>query len=305
MADKFTQQLADALAKAAAHPDGLPLYAGKSDPGLFPNTAAAKPAAQKCLTDGLVRTAGTDAKGRTPRELYTLTDAGWEFLLAQVNPKQVLEDFVRVLEARQGEVGELLGTARRMADSLQGLKDAVARVLPAVAAARVPRPNPPVPFPTRDGGVESPLPPRGRGLGEGSGLTPEPVPTAVAVVEPDLAAALLARLADWPGPTDCTLPELFRSLAAADPPPTIGEFHDCLRKLYADGVVSLPAWTGPLYAMPEPAYALLIGHGIAYYASLREAGVRRQESVKTRLHSTPPGLNPDSCLLTPEPEVQG
>ena len=49
----------------------------------------------------------------------------------------------------------------------------------------------------------------------------------------------------------------------------IGEFHDCLRQLYADGTITLPAWTGPLYALPEPQYALLIGHGIAYYASLR------------------------------------
>ncbi len=137
MADKITQQITDALTRAAAHPVGLALYGGKSDAGLFPNTAAAKPAAQKCLADGLVRVIGTDTKGKTPRDLYGLTDPGWEFLLAQVNPKQVLEDFVRVLEARQGEVGELLDTARRMADSLQGLKDAVARVLPVVSARRV------------------------------------------------------------------------------------------------------------------------------------------------------------------------
>jgi hypothetical protein len=121
VADKITQQIIEALTRAAANPAGLPLYAGKSDPGLFPNTSAARPAAQKCLADGLVRVVGTDAKGKTPRELYALTDPGWEFLLAQVNPKQVLEDFVRVLEAQQGEVGELLDTARRMADSLQGL----------------------------------------------------------------------------------------------------------------------------------------------------------------------------------------
>jgi hypothetical protein len=79
---------------------------------------------------------------------------------------------------------------------------------------------------------------------------------------------VLAYLADWSGPTDCTLPELFRALALTDAL-TIGAFHDCLRQLHADRAVSLPAWTGPLYALPEPQYALLIGHGIAYYASLR------------------------------------
>ncbi len=125
MADKLTQQVLDALGRLAAEPSGLPLYAGKADAGLFPNTATAKPAAQKCLADDLVRVTGTDARGKTPRDLYALSEKGWEFLLAAVNPKQVLEDFVRVLEARQGEVGELLHTARRMADGLQGLKDAV------------------------------------------------------------------------------------------------------------------------------------------------------------------------------------
>ena len=28
-------------------------------------------------------------------------------------------------------------------------------------------------------------------------------------------------------------------------------------------------WTGPLYAIPEPPLALLVGHEIAYYASPR------------------------------------
>lgn len=88
------------------------------------------------------------------------------------------------------------------------------------------------------------------------------------LLEPDLAPAVLAHLAHHSGPADCPLPDLFRTLAA-NGPLTIGEFHDCLRELHAEGRVSLPQWTGPLYALPEPQYALLIGHGIAYYASLR------------------------------------
>ena len=211
----------------------------------------------------------TDAKGKTPRDLYGLTEKGWEFLLAAVSPKQVLEDFVRVLEARQGEVGELLDTARHMATSLQGLKDAVARVLPGVSVARIKEPTPQPP-PCREGvnarlaslessdatelrGSDSPSL---QGGGWGVGLLT------------DLAPAIVAYLAEHTGATDCTLPELFRA-AARTAALTIGEFHDCLRQLYADGTITLPAWTGPLYDMPEPQFALLIGHGIAYYASLR------------------------------------
>lgn len=267
MADKLTQQLLDSLTKAAAHPNGLPLHATKTEPGLFPSTSAAKPAAQKCLADGFVRVLATEQpKGKVPRELYGLTDAGWDYLLAQVNPKQVLEDFVRVLEDRSGEVGELLATARQMADSLQGLKDAVSRVLPVVSATRVADVRSRDPQRSAATSVSLPC---GSRLREGL----EPTPTAVAVLapeaEPELAPAILARLADWSELTDCPLPELYRSLSLLDSPPTIGQFHDCLRQLFADGAISLTPWAGPLYAMPDPAFALMNGHGVAYYASLR------------------------------------
>ena len=102
MADKLTQQIVEALSKAAAEPCGLPLFILKSDAGLFASTA--KAAAQKCLNDRLLHLVRTENRGKSPRELYAPTEAGWEFLLAAVNPKHVLEDFVRVLEERQGEV---------------------------------------------------------------------------------------------------------------------------------------------------------------------------------------------------------
>jgi hypothetical protein len=279
VADKLTQLVTDALSRAASEPAGLPLYAGKSDPGLFPNTAAAKPAAHKCLADELLRAVGTEPKVR-----YALSEKGWNFLLASVNPKQVLEDFVRVLEAREGEVGELLNTARRMADSLHGLKAAVSRVLPAVSAVRVEtsplaiRPTPPAPLP--EGGGEknllssceqpdspnsvSPLP-SGRGAG-GVGLAEPEASTSTACAA--LPHAIREYLAARRGPTDCTLPELFRALPNTEPL-ALGAFHDCLREMCADGALALHHWTGPLYAMPDPQFALMIGHGVAYYASLK------------------------------------
>ena len=222
VADKLTHQILDALTRVAAEPTGLALYASKADAGLFPNTALAKPAAQKCLADDLLRVVGTDANGKAARDRYGLTDKGWEFLLAAVNPKQVLEDFVRVLEARAGEVGELLATARRMADSLQGLKDAVARVLPGVTAARVAReePLPPAPSPKKGGGAGFSPSPRGGGVGEG--LLYEAVALLDAPPEPELAPAVLAHLTRRAGATDCTLPELFRALADISPAPSIG-----------------------------------------------------------------------------------
>jgi hypothetical protein len=305
VADKLTQQITDALLRAAAEPAGLPLYVSKSDPGLFPATTVGRPAAQKCLVEGLLRAVTLGSKSKSPRDLYTLSEAGWNYLLAQVNPKQVLEDFVRVLEARSGEVGELLDTAKRMADSLQGLKEAVARVLPSVVEGRVRVPFSPNAFTPRsphpEGLALTPRPPLPGGEGEedhrevsgrssipmsqlplspgergpgGEGLPEEAVGVALLdATEPDLAQAILTHLSDWPSAAgeDCPLPELFRSLADREPSPSIGEFHDALRQLHAAGDIYLHPWTGPLYAVPEPSFALLAGHNIAYYASSRES----------------------------------
>ena len=50
---------------------------------------------------------------------------------------------------------------------------------------------------------------------------------------------------------------------------TIGRFHDTLRQLHEEEKVYLHPWSGPLYEIPEPPYAVLIGHEVAYYASIR------------------------------------
>ena len=96
---------------------------------------------------------------------------------------------------------------------------------------------------------------------------------AVARIGTELSGALIARLTDWGASAqagqDCPLPELYRSLSTLAEPPTIGAFHDVLRDLAATRRVYLHPWTGPLYAMPEPEYALLSGHNVAYYASAR------------------------------------
>ncbi len=85
-------------------------------------------------------------------------------------------------------------------------------------------------------------------------------------------ADLRQHLTDWHAggaAGDCPLPELYRRLRSAHPALTIGQFHDGLRELHDREQVYLHPWTGPLYALPEPAFALLIGHEIAYYASSR------------------------------------
>jgi hypothetical protein len=73
---------------------------------------------------------------------------------------------------------------------------------------------------------------------------------------------------------DCPLAELLHHLEVNQPRLTLGQFHDELRALHASGKIYLHAWTGPLHEIPEPEVALLMGHAVAFYASLRETTER-------------------------------
>lgn len=62
-----------------------------------------------------------------------------------------------------------------------------------------------------------------------------------------------------------TLHELFGQLKGSDPTLSIGQFHDAVRALCEHGRLRLIPWTGPLYQLPAPELALLIGHEVLYY----------------------------------------
>ena len=237
MAEKTTQLIVEALGRAAADPAGAPLHGGKSAPGLFAATAAGKQAAQQCKDEGLLRVVRTETKGKTSTEVCAITEKGLAFLFSQVSPKQVLEEFLRVLQSRQGQVDELLATAGRMQDSLDALKLAAERAL-----QEVHKPSSAVgPDCSRNG------------------------------AETWLASVLsyLARHQESGATDDCSLPLLFGHAQQIATHLSIGQFHDGLRKLHDQQQIYLHPWTGPLYELPQPPLALLVGHEIAYYASIR------------------------------------
>jgi hypothetical protein len=87
-----------------------------------------------------------------------------------------------------------------------------------------------------------------------------------------LHRAILSHVDRWQASgaaDDYPLAELFRHLQPGIPGLTIGRFHDALRDLHDADRIYLHPWTGPLHELPEPAFALLVGHLIAYYASAR------------------------------------
>ncbi len=232
MADKSTQLVLAALGRAVAEPGGLPLYASKNAAGLFPATAPGRQAAQRCADEGLLAPVRSESRGKTTLDYFCLTEKGLGHLLAQASPRQLLEDLVRALEARQAQATDLLAAARQMQATLDGLRANAEQVLRQVPAAGPPGP-------------------------------------AEEDAWKGAALSFLARRQSSGASEDCPLPERFRQARQAAPALTIGRFHDGLRQLHDGGHVYLHPWTGPLYALPEPPYALLVGHEIAYYASPR------------------------------------
>jgi hypothetical protein len=246
LADKSTQLILDALGRAAVDPAGLRLHGNKKTPGLFAAGAAAKQAAQRCKDEGYLHVVRTEAKGKTVTEVCALTEKGLAYLLAQVSPKKVLEDFVRTLEGRQAQVGELVSTARQWQADFDAFKATVEKVLQQLNQPTRPGPGPLGAYQAgthQSNGSETWLP------------------------------GLLDQLREWQASgamEDCPLPELYRRARQAAPDLTIGHFHDGLRSLHSREQIYLHPWTGPLYEVPEPSHALLVGHEIAYYASIRK-----------------------------------
>jgi hypothetical protein len=234
MADRSSQLLLEALSHAAADSAGVPLLGSKTAPGLFATTATGRAVARRCLDEGLLRVVRTESKGKASVDVCTITDKGLAHLLGQVSPRQILEDFIRTLEAKQSQVGELLMIARQMQAGIDALKLSAERVLQRMQQANA---------------VSTPCV-------NGSSHDAE-----------SWTDAVLDHLARWS--EDCPLPELFREAQRLAAALTIGRFHDGLRRLLDAGQIYLHPWTGPLYALPEPAVALLVGHEIAYYASKR------------------------------------
>lgn len=245
MSDKANQLVLEALTRAVADPTGVPLHGSKALPGLFASTGSSKLAAQLCKEQSYLKVVRTETKGKTVQEICAITEKGLAFLISQVSPKQVLEDLVRALEARQDQVNAVLQTSQETQASLDALKGIAEKVLAQLQTSKAPI-------------NASSVPSNGSHPGNGSETW---------------KGTILAHLAHWQASgalEDCSLAEVYRKAQASSPSLTIGHFHDGLRELHQQEKIYLHPWTGPLYEIPEPPLALLVGHEIAYYASIRK-----------------------------------
>jgi hypothetical protein len=246
VSDKSTALVLAGLSQAAAQPHGAPLHGQKAHPGLFANSVAGKQAARRCLDEGFLQVVRTETLVKAVQPVCAITEKGLSYLLSQVSPRQVLEDFVRVLEARQSQAEKLLEGAGQIRSCLTELKSSAEKVLDRLR---------------QEGHAHSAGP-----FTNGTLRQREPDSWLSEML------SVLNQRQESGASEDYPLPELYRKAQQAADHLTIGQFHDGLRRLYEEEQIYLHPWTGPLYAMPEPRYALLIGHEVAYYASIRRKG---------------------------------
>lgn len=248
MADKIPQLILDALQRAAAEPAGLPLQAARAAPGLFPAHPQARQAAQLCKDEGYLRVVRTDAKGKNVQEICALSEKGLAYLLGQVSPKQVLEGLLRAIEASQTHMAQLVEAARHNQETFKAFHGTIEKIL--------------LHHDDREGTTMESNGSSSSGK-KGSNDINQPSPTEITIL------TCLSKWQEMKSLQDCPLPELYQWTKEIFRPLSLGAFHDSLRHLHAKGKVLLHPWTGPLYDLPEPTCALLVGHEIAFYASIR------------------------------------
>lgn len=235
LATKTDKLIIDALRKASVQPGGHMPFASKSESGLFPSSAIGRQAAEQAAAERLFNNSGAH---------WTITESGFAMLLERTSSRQVLDDCVRALESRQGQLDDIRSSLDHLTSCLEGLRSTVARLSPGQQSIR--------PLTVTDSAGDH---------------------------------AILTALGRWQAEAggDCPLPELFRQAELVEAGLSVGKFHDAIRRLQQQGQLGLQPWTGPLYRMPEPQFALMVGHEVAYYASLRTGSPRPEYSTDDAL----------------------
>jgi len=226
------------LRKALMEPGGCFLHPGRDgETGMFPATAVGKRAAAKTVQEGLIELAKEN-------EPVRLTEKGRERLTRLLNPKTILEDFVRVLEQRQDLARQTLKSVQNQVEQIERLRAGLADLRAFLGDLTLGRPD-----------AEIAKPPSNEETFDGHQL-------ASALL--GMTRAILVRHESRSG-ADMLLCDLWEGLKAARPELTIGQFQDLLRQWHSEGFITLNPWTGPLYQMPRPELALLSGHEVASY----------------------------------------
>lgn len=213
------------------------LYGSGKSPGLFPSpSVSSRRSVSEMLEQGLLE---VDGDPENSKATCRLTSAGREWVLEQDDPRILLEDLLRATEEQTDELRDLASTLSSKRELLEQQAGAIRAVL-----ARL----------SPDGS-------------SGTSSLPQPVDPSLLVEA--IETLIVSGAAVGPGAAPWTLQRLFTTLRERWPTLTIGQLHDGVRVLHTRGRIRLSPWTGPLYQLPEPALALLIGHEVLYYVDRR------------------------------------
>jgi hypothetical protein len=245
----------EALARAMADPAPRPLLGTKAKPGIFVgSTQPVKNAAQRAVEQEWIEaTDQFEGQGRSKKPLYRITPAGIAQALQHSEAAEVLREMLGALDGQSKRLERLqadVEAASQLAKAqTQAAKELLNRVAPPnvaeiVKSAASHRPAEPPSRPVDDNGAHS-----------------------------GWSVAALKYLAEHRRKNPygrCPLPELFQQTAAPRRL-SIGEFHDGLRQLAAEGRIGLHPFTSAAYQLRDEQYALVAGQEIKYYAELVEA----------------------------------
>jgi hypothetical protein len=188
----------------------------------------------------LLRVVRSEGKGKAVVDYCTLTEKGLTALLEQSSPRPVLESLLKAIDGCQARIETWIAGVAESRKSLDGLREMASRVL-----NHLQTPDATLPAWAKNGASHDPR------------------------------TRILECLNAWHAAGkigDCPLPALFGEVK--DAKTTLGQFHDALRQLHDEQKIYLHPWTGPLHELPQPAMSLLVGHEVAYYASLRTMAAR-------------------------------
>jgi hypothetical protein len=234
--EKRTELTLDALKRGLDEPVAHRLFRSGKLPGLFPSrVGASADAALRAITDGLLETVRTEAKGKIIVEWVRVTPRGVAFVHDRDSPKAVLRELRDVIGETRAGVPEWMEEARRevasVAEKFERQGSELLKRLDKLAER-----------------VEAAL----RRAEVAGFRVPDPVAKSVPWAESVLD--YLDRRSTTTA-TDCSLAELFHALRDLRPALTVPEFHVGLRRLADVRAVRLT--NGAEAADPE--FALLVG----------------------------------------------
>ncbi len=239
-AEKRTELTLDALKRAIAGPGEHRLFRSGKLAGLFPSrTGFSADAALQAITDGLLETVRTEAKGKVIVEWVRVTPKGVAYVHDRDSPKAVLRELREVIGATRDGVPEWMDAARRdvaaVAERFERQGAEMLKRLDALAER-----------------VEAAL-----RRAEVAGLR---VPDPVARLVPwavDALEYLDVRAAAGAAGGTCPLGELFHAVREKHPSLTVPEFQTGLRRLH--DVRALRLTKSADDALPDPEYAMIVG----------------------------------------------